>query len=69
MREAVEQIKKDIQDLIDQIDYNVNNIEQDFNENQDDVRHCAGGTYLKGQLKVYGELRECLEQILEGVEE
>lgn len=64
----MEQIKKDIQDLIDQIDYNVNNIEQDFNENQDDVRHCVGGAYLKGQLKVYGELRECLEQILEGVE-
>ena len=64
----MEQIKKDIQDLIDQIDYNVNNIEQDFKENQDDVRHCAGGTYLKGQLKVYNQMRDYLESILEGEE-
>ena len=63
--DRAEQYKKDIEDLIDQIDYNVSLIEQDFNENQDDVRHCVGGAYLKGQLKVYNELRECLEQILE----
>ena len=63
--DRAEQLIKDIKDVIDQIDYNVNNIEQDFNENQDDVRHCVGGAYLKGQLKVYNELRECLEQILE----
>ena len=63
--DRTEQLIKDIKDVIDQIDYNVNNIEQDFNENQDDVRHCVGGAYLKGQLKVYNELRECLEQIVE----
>ena len=67
--DRAEQLIKDIKDVIDQIDYNVNLIEQDYNENQDNIRSCVGGVYLKGQLKVYGELRECLEQILEGVEE
>lgn len=62
----MEQIKKDIQDLIDQIDYNVNNIEQDFEENQDNIRNSVGGVFLNGELNVYREIRECLEQILEG---
>ena len=62
----MEQIKKDIQDLIDQIDYNVNNIEKDFEENQDNIRNSVCGVFLNGELNVYREIRECLEQILEG---
>ncbi len=53
---------------LEQIDYNVSIIEQDFEENQDNVRNCSGGVYLRGQLKIYKELRGCLEQILEGAE-
>lgn len=68
MDRTAEQILKDIKDVIDQIDYNINNIERDFEENNDDIRNRAGGTYLRGQLKIYNELRECLEQILEGEE-
>lgn len=64
--DRTEQLIKDIKDVIDQIDYNVGNIERDFEENNDDIRNRIGGTYLRGQLKVYKELRECLEQILEG---
>lgn len=68
MSDRTKELEQGIKDLIDQIDYNINNIEQDFAEGQDDIRHCVGGSYLRGQLKIYKELRDCLEQILEGAE-
>lgn len=63
-----EEIKNDIKDVIEQIDHSIDLIEQDFEENNDNVRSTIGGTYLRGQLKAYKEIRDCLEQIIEGEE-
>lgn len=66
MGERVKELEDGIKYLIDDIDYNIYNIEQDFRENQDGVRSSVGGTYLRGQLKIYKEMRECLSELLEG---
>ena len=66
MDERVKELESGIKWIIEQIDYNLYNIDQDFKENQDGVCKTVGGTFLRGQAKVYRELRESLEQLLEG---